>query len=1781
MALRKKQEKETIYKSQHSTRANSEHNTSPTTLTPNLKQRTVHFDDEIQSFLTEKSVSGSSEINTIDFMSVPRSIASFQVDKDNLVSTLDDHFVPYSGPQNLNAEINKPPQESTKDFLECDYNSHDAPGSAIIGNVSFSEPQKVHVYSASESFAPIEISIDQNKPSESFAPTEIPIVQNKNTTRDNKRPRIEEREFHSNVTTAKPNLVVKPVNVTTNPVFTERNADVRTLIFQTVDSLNDESVITQTPILFEEPHVSCREINMEIATAATLQSEAINRIADNTKKSTRMFVRTANKLKSKCSKIKKGISKFFTKQRIHPAGQPRNEQFAITHRDIIPNTNNYQSLRTTGTDERLNIDKTVNTGQLTDDQETHDNTITLNIHQNKDNTFSTVCYESVDTHECSTINTTADQHELPATNRAHASCDQQTADQYDLDAPKLSHEPTADHLGPSPALDSCIHNSSSYLYGPTAVNDAFISLLEQSTIPLNTSANNISVLGNICGQEFAFLIDTGANVSAIRAGTWNQLPAPTKHPPLPTQITSVKSVSGQLVPVLGQVNIPFEIDGKIFPFDALVIDSLAYDAILGRDFLEHYKAKLDLSNHTIQLNDNLFACEGMTLPPTADQAAPLTCPIHAKASFIVPPRTEVVVPGQLDKPFSPHRVGIVEPKSTLATRYYVIGAAQIVKVWDNNCVPIRILNPTNQPVRIYRRTCLGNFTLTDSEIATFDLIQSDIEAEAEREVPTPLDVDPHDPLDTPTTGLTDDQQVKLKSLLKQYDDVFAHTPDQLGRSSVVKHTIDTGTHPPIRLRSYRTSPPNKEEINKQINEMLENDIISPSVSPWSAPVVLVKKSDGSMRFCVDYRKLNSITRKDSHPLPRITEALDALGGAQYFSTLDLRSGYWQIAMDEESKQKTAFITHNGLYEFNVLPFGLCNSPATFQRLMTHILRGLEWSICLVYIDDLIIFSRTFDEHITHLEQVFKRLREANVRLKPSKCHFVKPQVEYLGHVVSKDGLSPNPDKIKAVRDFPIPTNTTGVKAFLGLCNYYRRFIKGFAQIAAPLNRLTSKNVPFQWTNDCQQALDHLKQALISAPILAYPDFSLPFHLYVDASQTGIGLTLGQIVEGREVAIAYAGRDFNQAERNYSATEREALAVIDGIKRFQPYLYGQKFTIHTDHNALKWLMSIQDPTGRVARWSLLIQQFDFDIVHRPGKSNGNADGLSRRSYGTINLNALDSAGLQTSRIFEFQRKDQDLSDIISYLEHDSLPYENVRAKRILLSADVYYLDDHGILYHLNTVPKKGHKPHQAQLVLPPPLRYEVLVNAHDDLAGGHLGVFKTYEKLRDRFYWRGMYKDVEHWVRSCTDCATRKSPRNQLRAPLLPIPVEGAFDRLAVDCLGPLPVTWSGNRYLVVFTEYLSKWPEIFAVPNIDAVTIAKLLTDEIIPRHGAPRTLLSDRGKNFLSNLVLEVCKLYSIKKLNTTAYHPQTDGLVERLNSTLCQTLSMYVSQNQKDWDLFIPAALLAFRTSPSESTGETPFYLLYGREPRLPMDVSLLPPADPASSIIEHRRRIVKQIEQAQTMARENIQRAQQKMKTYYDRTARDPDFQEGMKVWVYTPKRFTGLSKKLLHNFHGPFRIIEKLSPVHFRLRTCNNKQVTTIVHANRMKHFVDPNDRPIESPTDDPLDEPFLSIDDLPLDSFDLPRATPALAHGRTLDTPAPITHHDPIPTSAETQTTTLIDNETIFNAEKLLRSRKRNGQLQYLVKWAGYPLSDATWEPSSNILDPRLLDDFHARNRDPQ
>ena len=583
-------------------------------------------------------------------------------------------------------------------------------------------------------------------------------------------------------------------------------------------------------------------------------------------------------------------------------------------------------------------------------------------------------------------------------------------------------------------------------------------------------------------------------------------------------------------------------------------------------------------------------------------------------------------------------------------------------------------------------------------------------------------------------------------------------------------------------------------------------------------------------------------------------------------------------------------------------------------------------------------------------------------------------------------------------------------------------------------------------------------------------------------------------------------------------------------------------------------------------------------------NGNADAISRRPKPP--LAALDTPGPQLQRIHDLQRRDPDLSDIIRYLETEELPTNTSLAQKLFHQIDDCYLDDHGLLCHLWTPTGRRRRNVRAQLFIPAALKHEILLAGHDDPTAGHLGIFKTYEKLRLRYYWRGMFQDVQHWCRSCVHCAMKKTPRARHKAPLLPIPVEGAFDRVAVDCVGPFPPSKSGNRYLVVFSDYLTRWPEAFAVPTIDAPVIARLFVDEIIGRHGAPRTLLSDRGQNFMSRFIREVCKITNTEKVNTTAYHPQTDGLVERLNGTLVQSLSMYVSTNQKDWDQHLQSVLLAYRVSPSETTGESPFYLLYGRDPRLPLDVSLLAPSpdDLTPSVAEHRARIVRHIEEAQEMARSNIQRAQQRMKLQYDQHATLTDFAIGQRVWAFTPKTKKGLSRKLLHNWHGPYRVIQKLSPAHYLLRTATNNRVTTAVHVNRLKPYYDPSDRPLQVPPEDDLQVPYLAEHELPDDSFGLPEGQnqptpePQPIGQATPPNPPAQPENSADPTAEMTSGDETLDDANVYQVERILKTRtRRDGTREYLIKWQGYSSRQNTWKPEANILDKQLLADFRKAN----
>ena len=361
-----------------------------------------------------------------------------------------------------------------------------------------------------------------------------------------------------------------------------------------------------------------------------------------------------------------------------------------------------------------------------------------------------------------------------------------------------------------------------------------------------------------------------------------------------------------------------------------------------------------------------------------------------------------------------------------------------------------------------------------------------------------------------------------------------------------------------------------------------------------------------------------------------------------------------------------------------MPFGLTNSDANFQRLMGHIRRELEYRFALIYIDDIVIFSKSIEEHLTYLEEVFRRLRDANVKLNPKKCSFVKQRIEYLGHVVTPEGIFPDPSKVEVVENFSTPASLKELKSFLGLAHYYRRFIKGFSEIASPLNALTKKGVKFYWSESCAVAFDRLKPALLSAPVLAFPNFDEQFLLYVDASLSGIGFALAQIQKGKEVMIAYNGRRLNQAERNYTTREREALALVEGIKKFQPYLQNRKFVVYTDHSSLRWLMNVKDATGRLARWALFLQQYNFEISHRPGCQNGNADALSRRPYPTTNLNALQQSEPETNKIRGKQRKDPELSEIMDYI----VPSNDAKARRILLRSDSFYISQDDLLCHLD-------------------------------------------------------------------------------------------------------------------------------------------------------------------------------------------------------------------------------------------------------------------------------------------------------------------------------------------------------------------------------------------------------------------------------------------------------------------------------------------------------------------
>ena len=687
--------------------------------------------------------------------------------------------------------------------------------------------------------------------------------------------------------------------------------------------------------------------------------------------------------------------------------------------------------------------------------------------------------------------------------------------------------------------------------------------------------------------------------------------------------------------------------------------------------------------------------------------------------------------------------------------------------------------------------------------------------------------------------------------------------------------------------------------------MLKAGIATPSKSPWASPIVLVKKKDGSTRFCTDYRKLNSITKKDVYPIPRLDDALDRLGGCKYFTSLDMASGYWQIPVAEKDRAKTAFITPDGLYEYNVMPFGLCNAGATFQRSMDRMLSEYRWEFCIVYIDDILIYSRTFDEHLRHLDLVLNRLVSAGAVIKPSKCVFASDTITYLGHIISEHGISPDEDKISGVANYPTPTNVTEVKSFVGMCSYFRKFVLQFAQIAGPMIFLTRKNVSFLWSS-----FQKLKIALISSPVLAHFDVTANIEVHTDASGFGLGACLIQKRDGKERPLAYASRALTGPESRYSVTEQECLAVVWAIKKFRPYLYGRYFKVVTDHCALCWLMSRKEPAGRLSRWSIVLQENNFDIVYRSGKSHPDADALSRAPVEKPTQPFDDDLEtlvcMSHSPDFRYeQQRDEKLKNLIAKAE----------AGKQFPSSLQYMLKD-GTLYRKVLMDGED----KLLLVVPKHLRHDILYACHDNPTSGHLGFWRTYQRTRTRYYWPRLLEHVRKYVRGCKHCQMRKIPREKPAGLIEAIAVGQAFEMVGIDVFGPLPKSSKGNQYIIVCTDYLTKFVETRALPAQTSNAVANFIVEQIILRHGATSRMLSDQGTPFLADLTQTVLDICQVRHLNTTAYHPQCNGLTEAFNKVLAVMLTMYVNDNHKDWDVYLPFVTSAYNTSEQATTNYTP---------------------------------------------------------------------------------------------------------------------------------------------------------------------------------------------------------------------------------------------------------------------
>lgn len=903
----------------------------------------------------------------------------------------------------------------------------------------------------------------------------------------------------------------------------------------------------------------------------------------------------------------------------------------------------------------------------------------------------------------------------------------------------------------------------------------------------------------------------------------------------------------------------------------------------------------------------------------------------------------------------------------------------------------------------------------------------------------------------------------IRQLVRRYADIFAsNSPTVAKEVDAFEINIKPGASP-TRLPLYNLTPAECSLMEQEVAAARANGLIEECRGAHVAsPLFAYGKGNKDPRMVIDYTRLNAITVEEFYPMPKFEDVKDKLSGVRYFSVMDIRRAYHQIPIKPEHRHYTGFRSLTGVWQWKVIPFGVKNAPSFFQRLMSNVMRGIEG--VAVWIDDIAVFSKTVEEHIAILTEVFSRLKRHNIKLSASKCRFLVSQVRYLGSIFDRTGMHPDPEKVRAIQTLAPPTSVAELKSFLGMCTWFQPHLNSYATMAAPLTELTKKGAPWLWRSDVEAAAFEKLKAALTGPsvVLAYPDPTLPLILRTDGSAVGIGGVLLQSKDGELRPITYLSRKLKPAERNYTASEQEVLAAFYCITKLRKYLFGRSFTLITDHHALRWILRLKDPHGRLARWTMALNEYNFTVLHRPGRENVVADALSRLP--TIEVPV---APIQDRRDGEEEASDPHRSlppitstppdgkqsTCMAWLTGvDNVQWKEAQAKdaecaKIIRSIDKstqahypsYQLQD-GLLV------KRVHNRQSTwtAIVVPKALQQKVLEECHDSTLAGHMAVERTYARARAAYYWRGMFEACSHHVASCQLCQRKRDPA-PMQLPLGSVRADGINELVAMDVL-ELPEAENGDRYVLVLGCVWAKWMAVVPLRSWAAETTAQAFVDAWVAINGPPRYLLTDRGSNFTSDYMQQMFSMFKIHKIWTTAYHPQADGMVERFNRTLLDLLRTLGTEQQASWPQYIRPLVYAYNTSVHSRTGYSPYELWHGRPP--PSSVDALLQVDSVAGPPEFLRRVQSVMKKARQRIKE-MNEAADARRTELNKKADIIRYKPGSEVLVKEVAVKPHESRKLKLRWTGPFTVVQRLSDLVYVVRGDAGERVLNVA---RLKPYV---------------------------------------------------------------------------------------------------------------------------------